>query len=255
MASGPRRGSCRARVRTPSSGIVLLGWADYATRSCFAAVRCKASSGSSFEAQSPAGADRAGRYATPSVAPASATAGGDAVEWGDYEATQPVVDRPLHEVSRAEAEAAFEHLMEIKEARKQTIRDLLLRNGVHFEETEEGLEAVGRWLTDNVESRPGGRGDMSDIWYVVAQDLGLLIGDMLIDRAPDDSLRWALFTNGKSDLAYQRPVIMGFRQAANALFNVDPILMVTNLGIRAIQGEEADLARFAGAVDYALEYT
>ncbi len=144
--------------------------------------------------------------------------------------------------------------MATKEARKQAIRDLLAQNGVHFEETREGLEAVGRWLAGNVEPRPGGRGDMSDIWYGVAQDLGLLIGDMLINCAPDDSLRWELFTNGKGDMAYQRPVIMGFREAANSRYNVDPILMVANLGIRAVQGDEVDLARFAGAVDYALKY-
>jgi hypothetical protein len=45
-------------------------------------------------------------------------------------------------------------------------------------------------------------------WYSIAGDIGLFLGDLMIERHP--ILHWEFFTWGKSSIAYQQPVIMGF---------------------------------------------
>jgi hypothetical protein len=172
------------------------------------------------------------------------------IEWGDYIGFDPGVDRPLHEVSRAEAREYFERFMTERPARQEALRRLLEVNGVRLEEGDAGLDTLNDWFTEHVE---GDRETMrlDSWWYVVARDIGIWVGEELIRRAP--KLEWRLFTGGKTDESYQRPVVMGF-DVPNKNYNVDPELLVVGLGERALEGDRGhDYLRLV--VDRALEFT
>jgi len=173
---------------------------------------------------------------------------GRKVIWADYEATPPVVDRPLGEVTRREAEAAFDQLMEIKADRKDQLVQLLERNGVATDDSDSRLwvRRVAAWIVDSVEPKGA---SIEDIWFVVAQDVGLTLGDLMI-RDTEGRLEWRLFTAGATDLAYQRPVVMGFERTSNAKYNYDPILWTANYAIAASQNQSKTPDQLADA--YAL---
>ncbi len=52
------------------------------------------------------------------------------VSWDGYTPFDPGVDRPLDEVSRREARAAFDRLMAAKSQRIEELRQLLAANGL-----------------------------------------------------------------------------------------------------------------------------
>lgn len=69
-------------------------------------------------------------------------------------------------------------------------------------------------------------------WYAVGLDIGLILGDAIIERAPN--VEWRLFTHGRKDASYHRPVLMGFSSAPNPRYNVDPERLVGIHGHRLI---------------------
>jgi hypothetical protein len=65
---------------------------------------------------------------------------------------------------------------------------------------------------------------LSPRWYAIGLDIGLYLGDAIIERAPN--IEWRLFTHGRKDVSYQRPVLMGFSGVPNPRYNVDPETLV-----------------------------
>jgi hypothetical protein len=157
----------------------------------------------------------------------------DPITWGDYVGFDPGVDRPLDEVTRAEAREYFDRFIRATRERPDVLRGFLAVNGVTLEPEEAALDQLNAFYVDHVTGDPL-RERLDPQWYVVARDIGIWVGNFLIARA--DHLEWRLFTGGKTDVAYQRPVIMGF-DVPNKKYNVDPELDVVGLGVRAVQGE------------------
>ena len=162
------------------------------------------------------------------------------INWDDYEAFDPGVDRPLHEVSRTEAQGYFERFMAHRSSRPPALRRLLAANGVELTSGDDAIDQLNRWYVDHVEGDPTSE-RLDSWWYVVARDIGIWVGEELIDGCP--GLEWRLFTGGRTDVAYQRPVVMGF-DVPNKKYNVDPERIVVGAGVRAIQGRrDAELLK------------
>jgi len=66
------------------------------------------------------------------------------VTWGAYVPFDPGVTRPLEEVTRREARAAFTRLMAAKSERILELQQLLGRNGVELASDDEGLRRIDR---------------------------------------------------------------------------------------------------------------
>ena len=125
--------------------------------------------------------------------------------------------------------------------RPDVLRRLLAVNDVTLEHGEAALDQLNAFYVDHVTGDSVGE-RLEPTWYVVARDIGIWVGNYLIERA--DHLEWRLFTGGKTDVSYQRPVIMGF-DVPNKKYNVDPELDVVGLGVRAGQGKpDPDYLRF-----------
>ena len=113
------------------------------------------------------------------------------VDWGEYSPFRPGVSRPLNEVSRPEAKAAFECLMDAKPKRLRILGELALLNGFQLSSDQQGLRRLNDWFRTEV-SGSHDTGRLEPTWYVVVNDVSLFLGDTIIGRAP--GVWWTMFT-------------------------------------------------------------
>lgn len=130
------------------------------------------------------------------------------IDWDGYEPYDPGVSDPPRNLPRAEARRVFKHCMESKPARLEMLSRLLKANGVELTSADSSIQDLNDWFFANVEADPEQPGRLLPIWYSVCHDIALFLGDVMIERHPN--LRWEFFTWGKTNVAFQRHIIMGF---------------------------------------------
>ena len=157
-----------------------------------------------------------------------------AVDWRDWEPFAHALGRQLHEVERATAQSYFDALMTVRRERCEQLEALLQRNGVTIAMHDDGLQALDDWYASGVEAAPDDRGCLTPRWYAVGLDIALYLGEAVISRAPN--IEWRLFTGGRRDVSYQRPVLTGFKGVSNPNYNVDPERLVGSHGHRLVGG-------------------
>ena len=173
------------------------------------------------------------------------------VDWADYVPFDPGVDRPLHEVSRREARAAFQRLMAFKAARIDVVRQLLERNGVTLGSTDTQLQSLNDWFRAEV------KGDLTTgrllpLWYAVINDVALFLGDVIIERSP--GLTWVMHDKARGDLSYQRHVLVGFSRVPNPRYHVDIDWLLATYGHRVVARSGVDREAFVSWVDAAVRH-
>jgi hypothetical protein len=158
------------------------------------------------------------------------------VDWDAYEPYEGA-DRPYDELPRDEARAQYDRLMTEKRARIDSLRRLLATNGSELRIDDEHLRQLDEWFRANVEADPLDRSCPSPLWLSVCVDLGLFIGDAIIEREP--RVRWQFFVGkrlgGRRHIADQRPVLIGF-DVPNPQYVVDPLRLVYDYAFRIIGG-------------------
>lgn len=157
----------------------------------------------------------------------------------EYVCFDPGVDRPLDQVTRGEAKAHFNLLMEQKDERINQINILVAKSGVTLTDSDESIQELNDWFVNNVEASPTDPDSLKPIWYSVVNDIALFLGEVFIKRS-GGKLRWELFVYGKKDLSYQRPVVMGFTKVKNKKYNIDFDLAIGMYGHRVISHESDD---------------
>lgn len=130
------------------------------------------------------------------------------IEWDGYEPYDPGAADPSRDLPRAEARQVFKRCMETKAARIEMLGRLLKANGVEFGTDDAAVQDLNDWFFASVEADPGQPGRLASEWYSVAHDVALFLGEVMIERHPN--LHWEFFTWGKTNVAFQRHVIMGF---------------------------------------------
>ncbi|GAA2445430.1 hypothetical protein [Agromyces soli] len=113
------------------------------------------------------------------------------------------------ELSRAEARRAYNAFLESRAARVQMLGELVGRDGVTLGGSDAEVQALNDWFLSNLEPDLERSGEPMVVWYSIAHDIGIHLGEVMIARHPN--LRWEFFTWGKKSRHFQRPVIMGFR--------------------------------------------
>jgi hypothetical protein len=135
-----------------------------------------------------------------------------------YKIFDPKVDKPLHELSRVEANSAYRWFISQKDKRKTMLMDHAKRNGFPIEgDAKELIENLHEFFVTEVKKEKKGHPPSSYI-FSLCNDIGMLISDLLIEKAPQ--LSWTMHTAGKTDLSFQRPVIIGFN-VKNKNYSVD----------------------------------
>jgi hypothetical protein len=173
------------------------------------------------------------------------------IDWDDYEPYVPLHWGPLHELSRSDARDSFHHLMDQKPQRLAQLRQLLKANGVEVAADDEGIRALEGWFRQSVEPNPEEPTRLRNLWYAVVNDIALFLGDALIDRCP--RLRWEMFTSGKRNISFQRPVIAGFSRIPNPRYCLDLGLAVATYGHQLVQGDEPPTEHFLEIINYHTE--
>ena len=130
------------------------------------------------------------------------------VDWDGYELYEPGVAAPPNSLPRGEARQVFKRCMETKQARLEMLRRMLKANGVELGTSDAAVQDLNDWFLAHVEADPGQPGRLLPDWYSVVHDVALFLGDVMIERHPN--LHWEFFTWGKTNVAFQRHVIMGF---------------------------------------------
>jgi hypothetical protein len=97
--------------------------------------------------------------------------------------------------------------METKSARLEILSRLVKANGVELTNADSSVQDLNDWFFANVEADPEQPGRLLPIWYSVCHDVALFLGELMIERHPN--LHWEFFTWGKTNVAFQRHVIMG----------------------------------------------
>jgi hypothetical protein len=180
----------------------------------------------------------------------SLRSGAFAVDWNGYEVFDPGIDRPLVQLRREEARAAFDRLMAARDQRLVQLHRLATANGVDLDAVD-GVQRLNDWFVASVEPAADGGGRLAEVWYSVVNDIGLFLGERAI-AASGNKLHWELFTAGKKDMAYQRHVLMGFA-VPNRRYNIDPDLLVGMYGHRVVRGENVDPEYFVKLLRAAAE--
>jgi hypothetical protein len=157
------------------------------------------------------------------------------MNWGSYAIFDPGVDRPLSDVTRPVADAAFRKLMASREERINELRTLVAP-GVDLD-APNGLDQLDGWFTKSVEANPSNMERLRNEWYSVVNDIGLLLGERAIS-ASNGQLRWTMCTTPK-DASYQRHVITGF-SVANPRYHVDFDVLVGMYGQSIVAGENTE---------------
>ncbi len=155
------------------------------------------------------------------------------VVWGGYEVFDPGVGRPLAELSRRDARAAYGRLMAAIPDRLCQLRMLLDANAVDVDD----LAAVDEWFFGSVEEDAGGTGRLAGVWYSVVNDIGFMLGERVI-ASTNGALRWEMVDAPKKDMSFQRHVIRGF-DVANSRYYADFDLLVGMYEHRIVRGEES----------------
>ena len=163
------------------------------------------------------------------------------IDWSGYAIYDPGVHGPWQDLPRAQAQAAYERLMEAKPHRIEQLRALLSRNGVQLGVDDASIQDLNDWFRAQVSPDPATsdhpnpdvRCRLLPEWYSVVSDISLFLGDVIISRYPH--LRWEFFTRGKSNLSYQQNVITGF-DVPNPRYNLNVDYLVAGYAHQIVLG-------------------
>jgi hypothetical protein len=115
------------------------------------------------------------------------------------------------------------------------LQRLLEGEGVVLGTTDADVQALNDWFRRSVKASSEDATRLANRWYAVVNDVAVVLGDVLIQRCP--GLSWEFFTGGgKGDVAYQKHVITGFKNAPNAKFNLDIDRLVATYAHQVIAG-------------------
>ena len=152
--------------------------------------------------------------------------------WGDYQPFDPGVWGPAHELSPDEARQAFERLMAAKNDRIDLLRELLADNGVPLSCDDVEVQALNDWFAREVEIDANDPTRLRPRWYAVVNDVGLFLGDCMIESNP--GLRWSFNATTPDDISFQRHVISGFARVANPAYYADIDRLVATYAHRVV---------------------
>lgn len=157
------------------------------------------------------------------------------VDFGGYEPYRPLLAIPPAQMERRDARAQYDDVMARRPERREQLGGLVSRHGLVLDGSDDALAALSEWYVRSVTVSDEGDGRMEPVWYAVAFDFALFVGDTMIERVP--GLSWQFFTWIKREVAYQRHVIMGFH-TPNKRYNIDLQWATAVAGVRAARGIE-----------------
>ncbi len=146
----------------------------------------------------------------------------------------------VHDLSRSDARAVYQNVLDSIPDRLSLLRSLCERNGYRND--------PGGWtklLADHVETEvdEDGRVSLHPVIKTVVLDISLAMSQRLIDRS-NGQLTWKFYTGSKRSLDFQRSVLVGFSKAAKS-YQLHLFRPLTNMALTAANGEPMrDLSQY-----------
>ncbi len=168
------------------------------------------------------------------------------VSWQGWDPFEGALGRPMHRSDLVPHGATSTRSWRRERSVGRQLTNLLARNGESIGTSDHGLQRLDDWYQAHVEADETKPDRLSSRWYAVGLDIGLFLGEAIIERA--SGIDWCLLTAGPKDISFQRPVLMGFSVVANPLYNVDPEILVAAHGHRLIAGLEEPRDRLVQVV-------
>jgi|GEM_PF-5970307 len=136
-----------------------------------------------------------------------------------YSIFDPKVNRPLHELPRQEAQAAYNWFIENIPVRLEELKGLLLNDGIDLDFSDRSLIELHEWFFSIVQEEwySGNERPSSEL-FSICLDIGVYIAEMVKTQSP--RITWSFYTTETRGLYFQRPVITGF-DVKNKDYHVD----------------------------------
>ncbi|MDP9641168.1 hypothetical protein J2S53_001113 [Actinopolyspora lacussalsi] len=135
--------------------------------------------------------------------------------------------------------------MSEKPERLKVLREFLAWHGVELSSDDAGVQRLNDFFLAHVSEDPDSPGRLLPEWYSVALDMGLFLGDVMIERNPN--LYWEFHTWGKKNTNYQKQVVAGFN-FPDPKYSVDPEGIIVIQGNRVIDNMTVKSDKFIRAV-------
>lgn len=168
-----------------------------------------------------------------------------------YTIFDPFVDKPLHELKRDDALKAFEWFMSQREIRLHELQSLLKDDSIELDFTEDSLNELDNWFVQKVRAE-GPSGEPSSFVFSICNDIGIYVSETMIRARP--KLHWHFYTANRKDIAYQRPVIMGF-SVSNKNYNIDCDYLLCQYAFRLLKGGENEDNMLTSIYEYGVNHT
>jgi len=161
----------------------------------------------------------------------------------DYTAHRPNFRRPISEATPEQARAEFAHVMANLDSRLAILASLVGGEGLRLDLSLSSVDGLEAWYVNNVEPHDPPNGRLASIWYGIAFDIGLYLGEVLIRAAP--VLRWQVCADPVSD-SFQRHVVGGINDDFGEPWYFDPWLTMSAMGHQVIDGKRPVLPYMSG---------
>ena len=149
-----------------------------------------------------------------------------------YVIFDPKVDRPLHEMPRNDAKAAYNWFISQKDERIEVLKRYAHELGFSLDDEFNAIEQLHNLLVAEVH-KDSVRDVPSTRVFSLCNDIAIFISEMLVRNG--SSLQWTFYIANENDLSYQRPVITGFN-VKNNNYSVDIDYVLCQYAHRLSQG-------------------
>ena len=158
-----------------------------------------------------------------------------------YSVFDPKVNRPLHELPREEAKAAYDWFIESIPERLEELRGVLREDGIDLDFSETSLSKLHEWFFEIAqEERLLGNNSPSPELFSVCNDVGIYIAEFL--KKERGGVNWNFYVYNSKGVSYQRPVLTGFN-VENKDYHIDLDYLICQYAFRIIKSgkKENDL--------------
>ena len=166
-----------------------------------------------------------------------------------YRTYQPLYLIAPRALTLKQARESFAHFMDTRQERLAEFGRLLDVFDVEGGSDDAAVARIAAWYVEVVQPSDSEPGRMEDVWYWVAHDFGVLIGEMLIRDYP--VLKWEL-VRMKSHMFRHRPVVCGFPRGPH--FELECAWIVSSTGEGGLARGDRDPGRINKVVQTARSY-
>jgi hypothetical protein len=120
------------------------------------------------------------------------------------------------------------------------------RQALNLDFSKESIENLQNWLDQELLNER--KGPSPDRAYLLSlgTDVGMYLGECIRRKA--SSVEWRMFTGSKKDIAFQRPVLMGFN-TPNKKYNIDCGFLAGQYVHRLLDGQPPEAGWFVKIVE------